>query len=178
MLLRDNQFQAIFLLPKVKIIQKKTHFKSHRFNQSATNIDRQSVCGNLLAGLVIWRENLYIITDDNLITIYLKLSQFYHDKSATKTGQKLNNLTKQTCEVSRISRKLDIRKSYEKSLKVSYLRGLCKKVVDPQRFELWEVLPSPVFKTGAIDQLSQRSTFVKKEVTIKFWRCHPDLNWG
>ena len=85
MLLRDNQFQAIFLLPKVKIIQKKTHFKSHRFNQSATNIDRQSVCENLLAGLLNWRENFYIITDDNLITIYLNLSQFYHDKSTTKT---------------------------------------------------------------------------------------------
>ena len=30
-------------------------------------------------------------------------------------------------------------------------------VVETQGFEPWEVLPSPVFKTGAIDQLCQIS---------------------
>ena len=40
-------------------------------------------------------------------------------------------------------------------------------MVDPQGFEPWEVLPSPVFKTGAFDQLCQRSTFVVKKLIKK-----------
>ena len=51
-------------------------------------------------------------------------------------------------------------------------------MVDPQRFELWEVLPSPVFKTGAIDQLSQRSTFVKERNYYKILEVPPRFELG
>lgn len=78
--------------------------------------------------------------------------------------------------------------------------GVCVyfEVVDPQRFELWEVWPSPVFKTGAFDQLCQRSTFVVMIIYYKIggatqiwtgdssfagcglttWRWHQSINFS
>ena len=43
-----------------------------------------------------------------------------------------------------------------------YVRFVDIKVAGPQGFEPWEVLPSPVFKTGAFDQLCQRPIIYKK----------------
>ena len=40
-------------------------------------------------------------------------------------------------------------------------------MVDPLGFEPREVLPSPVFKTGAFDQLSQRSTLSVEKFDYK-----------
>ena len=94
------------------------------------------------------------------------MSQFYHDKSATKTGQKLNSQTKQTCEISEVLRKLDIRNGYEKSLKVSCLRGLCKKNGGPSEIRTLGGITLAGFQDRCY-RPTQPKIHVCKEVIIK-----------